>query len=81
MLCLMYDDLATTESGLKLIEDTCNQVFDKSPIPNLRSAGVQKESETYTNRLWRSYSYFNTAMIAGDTYRMNYALKYSAAAY
>ena len=81
VLCLMYDDLATTESGLKLIEDTCNQVFDKSPIPNLRSAGVQKESETYTNRLWRSYSYFNTAMIAGDTYRMNYALKYSAAAY
>ena len=81
VLCLMYDDLAATEAGQRLIENTCNQVFDKSPIPNLRSAGVQKESETYTNRLWRCYSYFNTAMIAGDTYRMNYALKYSAAAY
>ncbi|MBR2036617.1 MAG: discoidin domain-containing protein [Lachnospiraceae bacterium] len=81
VLCLMYDDLTVTEAGQKLIKDTCNQVFDKSPIPNLRSAGLQKESETYTNRLWRSYSYFNTAMIAGDTYRMNYALKYSTAAY
>ncbi len=80
-LCLVYDELNATEEGKKLLAKTCNQIFDKSPIPNLRSGESIKNCETYTNRLWRCYSYFNAAMVAGDTYRMNYALKYSTAAY
>ncbi len=81
VLCLMYDDLEATEEGRQLRTETCLQIFDKAPIPNLRTAGSQKESETYTNRLWRCYSYFQAAMISGDQYRMNYAMKYSTAAY
>ena len=76
LLCLMYDDM--TDEQRKANTD---QIFDKAPIPNVRTAGKQNQSETYTNRLWKCLSYFNTAVIANDTYRMNYALKYSTAAY
>lgn len=72
----MYDDMTDAERILHT-----NQIFDKSPIPNVRTSGIQNNAETYTNLLWRSYSYFNTAVIANDTYRMNYAMKYTAPAY
>lgn len=76
LLCLMYDDMTDEER----IANT-NQIFDKCPIPNVRTAGIQNNAETYTNLLWRSYAFFNAAVIANDTYRMNYALKYTAPAY
>ena len=80
LLCLMYEDMDTVE-GRRLRNQTCDQIFDKAPIPNLRTAGKQNQSETYTNRLWKCFSYFNTAVIAGDDYRMNYAMKYATAAF
>ena len=76
LLCLMYDEMTDEERILYT-----NQIFDKSPIPNVRSSGIQNNAETYTNLLWRCYGYFNAAVIANDTYRMNYAMKYTSPAY
>lgn len=76
LLCLMYEDMSQAERN-----KTTDQVFDKAPIPNVRTAGKQNNEETYTNRLWKSFSYFNVAVIANDTYRMNYALKYASSAF
>ena len=76
LLCLMYDHM----TDAKRLEHT-NIVFDKSPIPNVRTAGIQNNVETLTNLLWRSFGYFNTAVMANDTERMNYAMKYTTPAY
>ena len=76
ILCLMYDEM-TDEERIK----HTNQLFDKHPIPDVRTAGKNNNRETYTNLLWRCFSYFNIAVIAKDTYRMNYAMKYASPAF
>jgi len=74
ILCFMYDDM-TDEDRVR----HTNAVFDRHPDPTVRRGS--NLAETYTNRVWRSYSYFNVAMMAGDVERMNYAMKYVNQAY
>lgn len=76
ILCLMYDKMSEAE-----IKEYTDQIFDKAPLPNIRTGYGDYGEETYTNRLWKSYSYFNVAVLANDAYKMNYAIKYSAPAY
>lgn len=75
-LALMYDDMTDEER-----KECTDLIFDKSPIPNLRTAAQQYTHESYTNRIWRTFGFFNAAVIANDTYRMNYAMKYSNQAF
>ncbi len=67
-LCIMYDDIPK-EQRLKYT----NAMFDRHPDPSMRRGSDL--AETYTNRSWRCYSYFNLALVANDVERMNYAMK------
>ena len=70
-LCLMYDDM-TQEDRVR----HCNAIFERAPDPTLRRGSLL--AETQANLVWKCYSFFNTAIMAGDVERMNYAMKYIA---
>lgn len=69
ILCLMSNDMTQAE-----INAHTNAIFDRTIDPTVRNAGTTYEY--YTNRLWRALGYFNTAVLANDYDRMNYALRY-----
>lgn len=68
-LCLMADDMTQAE-----IKKHTDAIFDRTIDPTVRNAGTTYEY--YTNRIWRTLGYFNTAVLAGDFVRMNYAMRY-----
>ena len=69
ILCLMADDMLQRE-----IQEHTDAIFDRTIDPTVKNAGVTYE---YTaNRMWRTLGYFNTAVLAGDYERMNYAMRY-----
>jgi len=70
-LVLMYDDVS--EEDMKKYTDS---IFDHAPEPTLRTASRQYGAEYSTNRAWKCFSFFNAAVLANDTKRMNYAMKY-----
>jgi len=72
LLCLMYDDIPTED--MKKYTDS---IFDHAPDPAIRSGSKQYGAEYSTNRAWKAFSFFNTAVLANDTKRMNYAMKYA----
>lgn len=69
ILCLMADDMSQQD-----IKEHTNAIFDRTIDPTVRNAGTSYEY--YTNRAWRTLGYFNTAVLANDYERMNYALRY-----
>ena len=69
ILCLMADDMSQRE-----MQEHTDAIFDRTIDPTVKNAGVTYE---YTaNRMWRTLGYFNTAVLAGDYERMNYAMRY-----
>ena len=72
VLALMYGDIS--KANMKRYTDT---IFDHVPDPTIRAGSKQYGAEYSVNRAWKSFAFFNTAVLADDTLRMNYAMKYS----
>lgn len=70
ILCLMYDDMSSD-----LIKAHTNAIFDRAPEPTLMR-GSYDAAYNLTNLSWSSIAYLNTAIIAQDAERVNYALRY-----
>lgn len=75
-LCLMYDDISAED--MKKYTDA---LFDLVPEPTIKtgnavgSPGVRNWM-TGTNRMWSGTAFMNIAVLAGDSYRAQYPLRF-----
>ncbi|MBP3361673.1 MAG: discoidin domain-containing protein [Clostridia bacterium] len=75
-LCLMYDDISAED--MKKYTDA---LFDLVPEPTIKtgnqvgSIGIRNWM-TGTNRMWSGTAFLNVAILAGDSYRAQYPLRF-----
>ncbi len=74
ILCLMYDAMSDEDR----IKHT-NAIFDRVPDPTT-SRGRYAADMRLANLSWCSVAYLNNAILAKDSYRVNYALRYLSSA-
>lgn len=74
LLMLLYDEFSSAD-----IRRHTDAIFDRAPDPTLtRGAYVTQKIDplNFVNRLWATQAFINAAVLAKDTTRINYGMRY-----